>query len=98
MRYATGGGTPFGPQLLRRPLEGETTDPFEDYDFERDGEWLWPQLRFELMFLDANGSGLNMQFSEIQALDLGDVPDLLEQLRQQRRRYAEAAERARRKR
>lgn len=50
-----------------------------------DGVPLYDTLRFQLMWLDINGSGLNMSFADVNELDVADGVLLLGQLQEQKR-------------
>lgn len=46
------------------------------------------------MWLDINGSGLNMSFTEVNELDVEDVTQLINMVRSQRKRERQAVRRA----
>jgi hypothetical protein len=62
---------------------------------DEEGEWQWPAIRFQLMWLEHGGSGLHMSFSDADNLDWADIPDLSERMNEQRKREAAAIKGAR---
>lgn len=60
---------------------------------DRDGESLWPKMRFELMWTEYGGSGLGMQWTVVNELDLADARDLFERMMERRKEEADALKR-----
>jgi hypothetical protein len=76
-------------------LNEEVEGPFDFLvQYDEDGELVWPQLRFELMWTQHGGSGLGMTFEDCQNLDYADILELYGMLRKRRRDEAKAIEQA----
>lgn len=73
--------------------------PFGEYLFinRRTGESEWDEVRFHLMWLEHGGSGLGMQFSEVNELDYLQIVRLAELKEEQRKREADAMKNAARR-
>jgi hypothetical protein len=64
---------------------------------DEDGESRWDDIRFELMWIEHGGSGLNMSFESVGELDFEDISFLRSRQREQRRKEAEAMKSAARR-
>lgn len=69
--------------------------PFDEFLMnDEEGNSIWPSLRFELMWIEHGGSGLNMRLADIEDLDIGDALELIQLMRQQKKKEADAIKRA----
>lgn len=63
---------------------------YEFAKFNDDGDPLWPDIRFELMWHSHGGSGLGLSFVDCEDLDFLEAYDLYNRVMARRREEADA--------